>query len=204
MPWKPAPARPRQRPKDTRQHAAARGYGWKWRNEDGTGAADHWLKQNPLCAECHWYGRVVAATMVDHKRPHRGNEEVFWDARNWQSLCRQCHSKKTIRENRVMQKYVVCGPPGAGKTTWVKQRAKAGDLVFDADYLVSQLFSTPLKTPVDFGFPLVERLREIVVDWLLNYPDRKAFIIQSDRDKAERTAQQIGAELIHLDRTIKE
>ena len=95
-----------------------------------------------------------------------------------------------------MSKYVVCGAPGSGKTTWVKQHAQRGDLVFDADYIVSQLFTTPLHDAVDFGFPLVERLRETVIDWALNYPDRKAFIIQSSREAAERTAARLGASLI--------
>jgi 5-methylcytosine-specific restriction protein A len=181
---------------DVRPSAAKRGYDWKWRNEDETGAADHWLAEHPLCAECHWYGHVVAATLVDHKLPHKGNRELFWDQENWQSLCGRCHNKKTQREQRSMNKYVVCGTPGSGKTTWVRQRAQRGDLVFDADYLVSTLFTTPLHEAVDFGFPMVERLRETVIDWLLNYPDRKAFIIQSDRDAAQRTAERIGAELI--------
>jgi len=97
-----------------------------------------------------------------------------------------------------MSKYVVCGKPGVGKTTWVKQRARPGDLVFDADYLVSQLFSTPLHEGVDFGMVLVERLRKAVIDWLLMYPDRKAFIIQSDEARAAETAQWLSAELIRL------
>lgn len=103
-----------------------------------------------------------------------------------------------MRENNAKQKYVVCGPPGSGKTTWVKQRAKQGDLVFDADYLMSQLFSSPLQQANDFGAVLVERLRATVVDWLLCYPDRKAFIIQTDPAKAAETAAVLGAELVAM------
>ena len=186
-----------------RGSAASRGYDWKWRNEDGTGAADLFLKQEPLCRECKWYGRVTAATLVDHRKPHKGNMEWFWNTDNWQPLCKPCHDKKTNREQRAMNKYVVCGPPGAGKTTWVKQRARPGDLVFDADYLVSQLFSTPLHEGVDFGLTLVERLRQTVIDWLLMYPDRKAYIIQSDKAKAEQTAQWLNADLVTLNEVLK-
>lgn len=178
--------------------AAERGYGWRWRNEYETGAADTFLKCEPLCRECNWWGRVVGATLVDHRKPHRGDMEWFWNADNWQPLCRDCHNKKTNREQRAMSKYVVCGKPGAGKTTWVRQRAKPGDLVFDADYLVSDLFSTPLHQGVDFGMVLVERLRQAVIDWLLMYPDRHAYIIQSDEHKARETAAWLNAELIAL------
>jgi broad-specificity NMP kinase len=102
-----------------------------------------------------------------------------------------------------MSKYVVSGPPGAGKTTWVKQHAKPGDLVFDADYLVSQLFTTPLHQGVDFGMVLVERLRQAVIDWLLMYPDRTAYVIQSDEAKAVDTAAWLSAELITLRKVFK-
>ncbi len=52
----------------------------------------------PLCAECARDGVVTPAREVDHVVPHRGDEGLFWDRRNWQSLCRPCHSRKTARE----------------------------------------------------------------------------------------------------------
>ena len=30
--------------------------------------------------------------MVDHIRPHEGNQELMWDMDNLQSLCASCHS----------------------------------------------------------------------------------------------------------------
>ena len=157
------------------------------------------LRMHPLCAECHWYGRVVPATLVDHKRPHKGDQGLFWDQENWQALCRDCHTKKTLREMRAMPKYVVCGPPGAGKSTWVKQHAQKGDLVFDADVLLATMFRTPMHAAIDHGLPLVLRLREIVVDWLLNYPDRSAYVIVSSEEQAGRVADQLGAALVAID-----
>lgn len=32
-----------------------------------------------------------------------------------------------------MTRFVICGPPGSGKTTWVRERARPGDLVWDFD-----------------------------------------------------------------------
>jgi 5-methylcytosine-specific restriction protein A len=86
-----------KRARDTRKSAAERGYGWKWRNPDETGAADYFIKANPLCIECNKAGIVTAATDVDHIIPHRGNMELFWDSDNWQALCKRHHCQKTAR-----------------------------------------------------------------------------------------------------------
>lgn len=40
---------------------------------------------------CRSAGRLTAASVVDHIRPHRGDAELFFDPENWQSLCKPCH-----------------------------------------------------------------------------------------------------------------
>ncbi|MGI6721758.1 MAG: HNH endonuclease [Anaerovoracaceae bacterium] len=32
--------------------------------------------------------------------PHRGDQKLFWDRSNWQSLCKSCHDSKTMTEDR--------------------------------------------------------------------------------------------------------
>lgn len=45
-------------------------------------------------------GKVVGATVVDHIKPHKGDEKIFFDANNLQSLCKPCHdSHKAKQEN---------------------------------------------------------------------------------------------------------
>lgn len=55
------------------------------------------LLKAPLCAFCEASGRTVAATVVDHIKPHRGDVDLFHDPANLQSLCDQapwyCHSR---------------------------------------------------------------------------------------------------------------
>ena len=53
------------------------------------------LKKNPLCAKCRENGKLTPATIVDHIIPHRGDMKLFWDKRNWQPLCKDCHDHKT-------------------------------------------------------------------------------------------------------------
>ncbi|WP_069648969.1 HNH endonuclease [Caloranaerobacter ferrireducens] len=57
------------------------------------------LTKHPLCVECEKAGRLTTATVVDHIIPHRGDEDLFWDEDNLQSLCKSCHDKKTARED---------------------------------------------------------------------------------------------------------
>jgi len=82
-----------QRQKETdarRGSASSRGYNAKWRK-----ARETFLLRAPLCAECARQGRTVAANVVDHVIPHKGDQDLFWDTDNWQSLCKRCHDVKT-------------------------------------------------------------------------------------------------------------
>ena len=78
-----------------RVSAAQRGYGYKWRK-----ARENHLQLYPYCEECKRQGKPgVLATDVDHITPHKGDPDLFWDPNNWQSLCHECHSRKTARED---------------------------------------------------------------------------------------------------------
>ena len=68
-------------------------YGRRWREASRT-----YLRQNPLCRYCQQMGRLVTATVVDHITPHRGDAGRFWDANNWQPLCKRCHDSVKAKE----------------------------------------------------------------------------------------------------------
>ena len=70
--------------------ADARGYNARWRR-----ARIAFLQKHPLCAVCQREGKLTPATVVDHIIPHRGNQRLSWDEKNWQPLCKDCHDKKT-------------------------------------------------------------------------------------------------------------
>ena len=73
--------------------AAERGYGHQWRK-----ARASFLRRHPLCVMCQAEGLTVAATVVDHINPHRGDQRLFWDSSNWQPLCTTHHSRDKQRE----------------------------------------------------------------------------------------------------------
>lgn len=94
-----APATAKHEPPDARswragKTTAQRGYGGRWQKARST-----FLKRNPLCVMCEAEGKPVPAKVVDHKRPHRGDQSLFWDTENWQPLCKRHHDEKTARED---------------------------------------------------------------------------------------------------------
>ena len=71
-----------------------RGYNARWRQ-----LRRWWLNAHPLCEECRKEKKLVAATIVDHITPHRGDQTLLYDPANLQSLCTICHNRKTATED---------------------------------------------------------------------------------------------------------
>jgi 5-methylcytosine-specific restriction protein A len=69
---------------------------WYWKNR-WRYRAKRQLRDEPLCAMCSKEGRVVTATIADHKIPHKGNERLFWEG-ELQSLCKFHHDLVKKRE----------------------------------------------------------------------------------------------------------
>jgi 5-methylcytosine-specific restriction endonuclease McrA/predicted kinase len=110
------------------------------------------LKKDPFCTHCGAQGKKTFGEMVDHIVPLR----LAWDRRtdpsNLATLCNRCHAQKRGREMR-MKLYsrpasaaditIVCGPPGSGKTTYVRENFVRGDLIIDLDAIMSALSNLP-------------------------------------------------------------
>ena len=77
-----------------RENANARGYTYRWHK-----VSRLYLQAHPVCAECRKEGRTTAASIVDHIKPHKGDQVLFWDENNWQSMCTHCHAVKTAEED---------------------------------------------------------------------------------------------------------
>lgn len=59
----------------------------RWRN-----SSKNFRLAHPICVFCGAPGEVV-----DHIIPHKGNRALFFDPRNWQTLCKRCHDSAKYR-----------------------------------------------------------------------------------------------------------
>jgi 5-methylcytosine-specific restriction enzyme A len=80
---------------DSRPTARQRGYSWRWEK-----VRKFYLLAHPLCVMCSQEGRITAASVVDHIKPHKGDQQLFWDPSNWQALCKPHHDSHKQRQER--------------------------------------------------------------------------------------------------------
>ena len=83
---------------DDRASAYERGYSSRWQK-----VSKQFLTKHLLCVECQRNKKLTPATVVDHIKPHRRDQALFWDESNWQPLCKMCHDRKT----RMMDQHQV-------------------------------------------------------------------------------------------------
>ncbi|MEH3103448.1 MAG: HNH endonuclease signature motif containing protein [Sphingomonas phyllosphaerae] len=55
---------------------------------------------------CQWRGcgfttANTSLLVADHRKPHRGDEGLFWDFDNLQTLCKPCHDRHKQRVERA-------------------------------------------------------------------------------------------------------
>lgn len=70
------------------------------------------LSAHPLCRMCRDEGRITPAKVVDHIKAHKGDEALFWDMGNWQSLCTSHHNGAAQSRDRTGKTRPVIGLDG--------------------------------------------------------------------------------------------
>ena len=163
----------------------------------GQGRAD------PLAPEC------------DHIKPHNGDPALMWDTSNLQTLHKRCHSIKTSIEDGGMHSgaqahpdwlptpacdvALVCGPAGAGKTTWAKAQAGRQDQVIDLDECFAMVCGTHGHDADKRHLSAALRVRNKMLANLASERHGTAYFIVSAPTQAERDwwADKLGAE-VHL------
>lgn len=74
-----------------RGNSSQRGYNGTWER-----MAARWKKGKP----CAWPGCKMAAAVVDHIIPHKGDPILRDDPNNWQGLCAHHHNSAKQRQDR--------------------------------------------------------------------------------------------------------
>ena len=58
------------------------------------------LQETPLCEPCSALGRLVPATVVDHRMPIAAGGDAFPELDGLMAMCEACHNRKTNGEQR--------------------------------------------------------------------------------------------------------
>jgi 5-methylcytosine-specific restriction endonuclease McrA len=104
-------------------------------NRHEQGYDNHWVRArgrflaaHPLCVMCQARGRLTPANVVDHIVPHRGDQVLFWDTANWQSLCTPCHNgpKRLLEQAAERRARANSGDHTKPRKTLAQTRAGSG------------------------------------------------------------------------------
>lgn len=74
-----------------RRSEAAKAWRRLYKDPRWKAARETQLQKQPLCEECLQGGRRVGANTVNHRIPHKGDEGLFFDPANHQSVCKPHH-----------------------------------------------------------------------------------------------------------------
>lgn len=128
---------------------------------------------------------------------------------NIQQVHRACHNKHHKHAGpRGRAVYIVYGPPLAGKSSYVRDRAWRGDLIVDMDSLFQGVSGLNRYDKPDALLANVKAIRSTLIDNIKTRYGRwdNAWIIGGYPEKYHRDklARDLGAELIYIEMTKEE
>lgn len=157
-----------------------------------------WTEAGGLCATCGGLTEYPKGFELDHRVPlFKGGPDT---EDNLQILCIEDHLIKSISEREegmaaanfpewlepaMGELTIVFGPPGSGKSTYVREHARPTDRVIDLDELVSQLSGQPLYQSDQTWWNQSIYLRNRLLSQLSREP-QTAWLITSGKGKEER------------------
>jgi hypothetical protein len=122
------------------------------RGRKGVALRQRRLAKEPLCRHCAAKGIIRPAESPDHIIPLSLGGSDTED--NIQCLCKDCHELKTASEDTAHEAAanhpmwlkpsaiplkIICGPPCAGKTTYISERSSVGDIIIDIDAIAKTI-----------------------------------------------------------------
>ena len=163
------------------------------------------VRDNYLCQECLKQGRITKANTVHHKASIKEDWSKRLQPDNLVSLCADCHNRLHAGESKMAwttQVTIVCGPPGSGKTRYVREHAVRGDLILDVDALYMALSGLDWYDKPDELLPFVAEARDAVIRRLERPSEvKRAWVITTGAKKHERDAlaRRLRAKVVVLD-----
>lgn len=166
-------------------------------------------ERGPICQQC---GKTIANPydLIAHHKIELTVENVH-DASvslnpdNVELICHDCHDREHHRfaHQGEHNAYLVYGPPLSGKSTYVRQSMRRGDLVIDMDLLYAAVSMRPVYDKPENILRNVLAVRDTLLDSIKTRYGKwnDAYIIGGypEKYRREQTANETGAELIFCD-----
>ncbi|HHV61139.1 MAG TPA: AAA family ATPase [Firmicutes bacterium] len=158
-----------------------------------------------LCQPCLREHRITPADTVHHIVPIEQDWDRRLDLSNLEAICRACHNRLHGRGEGVSQATqvtLVCGPPGSGKTSYVREHARRGDLILDLDAIFMAISGLPWYDKPEELLPFAAEARDAILRRLERPSNvRRAWVIMSGAKRQERESlrQRLRAKVVMLD-----
>jgi hypothetical protein len=180
-------------------------------------ASEAWIKfrlyiigeRGPKCVKCKSVIANPKDIILHHKKeltPENVHDvSISLNPVNIEVVCFDCHNKIHNRfgYQSARSVYIVYGAPLSGKKTYVKDNMKRGDIVIDMDMLYQALSLQDTYSKPDNLFSNVMAVHNQLIDHIKTRYGKwhNAWIIggYADKYKREKTADDIGAEIIFCD-----
>ena len=180
-----------------RPKSGERGYDADWR-----AVRRQYLAAHPGCSH---EGCTASATEVDHIQSVASRPDLRLHWSNLRGFCKHHHSQRTARDQSFKMSAearartwpgdlkpsaipltIVCGAPGSGKSTWVREHAGLHDIIIDLDAIKAELAGCSIYSaePRWTGPALEERNR--MLRSLANADSAHAWFIVSAPEPAEQ------------------
>ena len=113
-------------------------------------------------------------------------------------------SRTSSNALRPIPATIVCGPPGSGKTTYVNEKVRSGDLILDVDAIYAAVAGEPWYSKPAGLLPVVLAVRDAILEQIRMGNDdiRHAWVISSEADpnkRAELLQQCGGGQIVVLE-----
>lgn len=147
------------------------------------------ISKDPLCELCLNDGRITPGEIVHHIVEVAEDMSQALVLENLQTVCRSCHMQLHGPSGFIsseLKVIVIGGPPGAGKTTYVREHMRPGDAVIDMDILWQAVSLQPHHDKPSALYRIVDKMYKTAIENIGLITTGRCYVVINGATKAER------------------